>query len=178
VSPVLVLVSLTRDHGVDFTSGAATNTSLGVIPPPHPRRSVIHHTIRRRPPPPPAYSPDIRVIVERCRSGGGEEAAIALLPDIFATGVSEHALTTRTTMASGPGAGTHHHHDRGGRASASASASAQAYRVLLRSDGEDRRFNCRLCAVGTNGHGWRNARDVLRHLKRDHFGLRYNCSRW
>jgi hypothetical protein len=103
------------------------------------------------------------VVTERSRADGGEEGAIALLPDIFSDGVFEKALTRKMT--------------REEACKHSGGASTQVYRTLLRHD-EDRRVQCRLCAVGANGGGWKIARDVLRHLKRDHFGLGKHCSGW
>ena len=124
-----------------------------------------HSTIiyRRTPRPAAIYSPDIHVAIERCRANGGEENAIALLQVIFSDGISEKALIRQMTSEE---AGEH---NRG--------MSGQVYRMLLRND-DVGRFHCRLCPVGSNGGGWRNARDVLRHLKRDHFGLGDACKSW
>ena len=109
------------------------------------------------------FSPDIRIIAAHCRDGGGEERAIALLSDIFSDRVSENALTRKMTKEE-----AHKHHGR---------ASTQVYQMLLRGD-DDGRFHCRLCAVGANEGGWKKARDALRHLKRDHFGLGISCPGW
>ena len=56
-------------------------------------------------------------------------------------------------------------------------AQGQIFLVVLRVD-EGGRYHCRLCAVGANEGGWRCAKDVLRHLKRDHFGLGTRCDSW
>ena len=112
---------------------------------------------------PAVYTPDIQLVAQRCRARGGEEDAVALLPDIFSTGLSEDALTrkmTRDDARKYPGR-----------------APTQAYRMLLRGDTAGR-SHCRLCPIGANANGWKNARDVLRHLKRDHFGLARGCTRW
>ena len=127
---------------------------------PHSCSTVIH---QRKPRPAAAYSPDIQVTVARCRADGGEKAAINLLQDIFTGGVSENALTRKMTREE---AREHH----GG-------ISTQVYRMLLR-DGKAGRYHCRLCRVGANEGGWKNPRDVLRHLKRDHFGLGGTCTSW
>jgi hypothetical protein len=126
----------------------------------HPYATVVYRKTRR---PPAEYSSNIRVVEERCRAEGGEEDAIALLPDIFSDGISEAALTRKMTREE---AGKH-----------SGRASTQVYQILLRED-ESGRAHCRLCAVGANEGGWKKARDVLRHLKRDHFGLGKGCPRW
>ena len=125
--------------------------------------NIVYRKTRR---PPAAYSPDIQVVAESCRTDGGEEHAIALLPDIFSGEVSERALTRKMTREE---ARKHRHHQSG--------ASTPVYRMLLHSD-DAGRSHCRLCAVGANQNGWKNAKDVLRHLKRDHFGLVHVCPRW
>ena len=127
---------------------------------PHMYDNLVYRKTRR---PPAAYSPDIRTVAEGCRADGGEERTIALLPTIFSSGISDKALTRKMTREE---ARKHH----GG-------ASTQVYRMLLRMD-ERGRFHCRLCAVDANENGWKNARDALRHLRRDHFGLANVCPRW
>ena len=127
---------------------------------PHIYDNVVYRKTRR---PPAEYSPDVGIVVEGCRADGGEEHAIALLPVIFSGGISEKALTRKMTREE---ARKHHN-----------GISTQVYRMLLRSD-KTGRFHCRLCAVGANQNGWKNAKDVLRHLKRDHFGLVNVCQRW
>jgi len=102
-------------------------------------------------------------VEEQCRADGGEENAIALLTGIFSDGIFEKALTRKMTREE---ARKHH-----------GSTSTQVYRMLLRSD-EAGRFHCRLCAVGANMGGWKEQRHVLRHLKRDHFGLGDTCTIW
>jgi len=126
----------------------------------HKYDNVAYRKTRR---PPAAYSPDVRIVAEGCRADGGEEQAIALLPRIFSVGVSEKALTRKMTREE---ARKHR-----------SPTFTQVYRVLLRSDSAGR-FHCRLCAIGANEGGWKNAKDVLRHLKRDHFGLVNVCPKW
>jgi len=53
----------------------------------------------------------------------------------------------------------------------------QAYRALLAPTPEDR-FRCRLCHEGANAMSWKHPRDVVRHLRRDHFGLGDACQNW
>ena len=113
--------------------------------------------------PPAIYSSDIQVVVERCRADGGEENVICLLQDIFSDGISEKALTRKMTIEEA------RKYD--------AAAPTQVYRRFLRED-EAMRFHCRLCAVDADGCAWKNPRDALRHLKRDHFGLGHTCEQW
>jgi len=61
---------------------------------PHMYDNLVYRKTRR---PPAAYSPDIRVVAEGCRADGGEEHAIALLPAIFSSGISDKALTRKMT---------------------------------------------------------------------------------
>jgi hypothetical protein len=122
--------------------------------------NVVYRKTRRAP---AAYSPDVRVVAEGCRADGGEEDAIALLPQIFSSGILEKALTRKMTRVE-----SRKHH---------CGAFTQVYRMLLRSDNAGR-FHCRLCAIGANQGGWRHAKDVLRHLKRNHFGLVNVCPKW
>lgn len=134
---------------------------MGTVVTPHIRDNIVYRKMSR---PPAAYSPNVQVVAEGCRADGGEEHAIALLPRIFLNGISEKALTRKMTREEA-------------RENHSSRAFTQVYRMLLRSD-EAGRFHCRLCAIGANHNGWKNARDVLRHLKRDHFGLVKICPRW
>ena len=134
---------------------------MSTVMAPHKYDNIVYRKTRR---PPAAYSPNVRVVAEGCRADGGEEHAIALLPKIFANGISEKALTRKMTREEA----RKHHNSR---------AFMQVYRMLLRID-EAGRFRCRLCAIDADQNGWKNARDVLRHLKRDHFGLEKVCPRW
>jgi len=126
----------------------------------HPCANAIYRKTRR---PPAEYSADIGVVVKRCRANGGEEDAIALLPEIFIDGISGEALIRNMTSEQ---ARKH-----------SGGTSTQVYRTLLRGD-DAGRVHCRLCAVGADEGGWKNPRDALRHLKRNHFGIGDTCIQW
>ena len=132
-------------------------TLIGMRIPPH------FPVYRKRSRPAAVYSADIRVTMARCRDDGGEEDAIALLQVILSGGISEKALIRKMTREEA------REHNGG--------MSTQVYRVFLRND-DVGRFHCRLCHAGANEGGWKNARDVLRHLKRDHLGLGYACTSW
>ena len=109
------------------------------------------------------YTPDIRELQARCLASGGDSEAVDLLPCIFSQEISQEALLRPLTGIEA------HHHTEG--------IPSRAYRILLRVD-EENRFHCRLCAVNGDEGGWKRARDVLRHLKRDHFGLGNYCEMW
>ena len=56
-------------------------------------------------------------------------------------------------------------------------APGQIFLVVLRVD-EGGRYHCHLCAIDATEGGWKCAKGVLRHLKRDHFGLGTCCDHW
>jgi hypothetical protein len=109
------------------------------------------------------YTPIVELVQARCVVDGGDPAAIGLLRSIFSGGISVNALTRRMT--------------RDEAREYNCGAPGEMFRGLLRND-EDKRFRCRLCAVGADEGGWKQARDALRHLKRDHFGLGVRCHQW
>ena len=49
--------------------------------------------------------------------------------------------------------------------------------MFLRGD-KEKRHRCRLCAVGADEEGQKYAKDALRHLKPNHFGLGTRCDHW
>jgi hypothetical protein len=126
----------------------------------YPLGTVIY---RKRPRPAETFDGDVIQVQARCAARGGDPAAIALLPVIFPDGISQNALTRQMTSNE---SGEYH-----------SGHSGQVYRIILRID-EEKRFRCRLCAVGSDERGWKHARDALRHLKRDHFGLGDRCNAW
>ena len=119
---------------------------------------------RKHPRPAATFDANMLQVQTRCASAGGDPAAIGLLPVIFVEGITQAALTRPLTRSEA-------FDYYGGR-------TGQVYRVLLRVDEEDKRFHCRLCAIGDDEGGWKHAKDALRHLKRDHFGLGTQCDCW
>ena len=120
-------------------------------------------SFRKRARPAAEYTPDIQLIQARCLADGGDPEAVKLLPSIFTDDISIKALTRRMTRDE---AREYNH-----------GAQGQIFLVVLRID-EGKRYHCRLCATDANEGGWGSAKDVLRHLKRDHFGLGTRCDRW
>ena len=125
------------------------------------RPSILVYRKPRRPA--AEYTSDIRELQVRCLAGGGDPEAVDLLPCVFPQEISQEALLRPLTGIKA------HHHTEG--------TPSQAYRILLRVD-EENWFHCRLCAVNADERGWKSARDALRHLKRDHFGLGNYCEMW
>jgi len=118
---------------------------------------------RKKTRPAAAYTRDMELVQARCITDGGDPAAVNLLRATFPDGISTKALTRRMTRDE---AREYNH-----------GASGQMYRVFLRI-GEGNRFRCRLCAADADEGGWKQAKDALRHLKRDHFGLGTCCDHW
>jgi hypothetical protein len=119
---------------------------------------------RKSPRPAATFDANVTQVQTRCTGAGGDPAAIGLLAVIFVDGITQKALTRQLTSSEA----VDYHGSRPG----------QVYRVLLRVDEEEKRFRCRLCAIGADEGGWKHAKDALRHLKRDHFGLGTQCDRW
>ena len=126
----------------------------------HPFSTISY---RKQPRPAATFVANVIQVQAQCAGTGGDPAAIGLLPAIFVDGITQKALTRQLTNSE---ACDYHNGSAG-----------QVYRVLLRVD-EDERFHCRLCAIGADEGGWKHAKDALRHLKRDHFGLGTHCDRW
>ena len=120
-------------------------------------------SFRKKTRPAADYTPNLGLVQAHCIADGGDPATINLLHIPFADGISTEALTRRMTRDEA------RKYNQG--------ASGQAFRMFLHAD-EENRFHCRLCAVGTDEEGWKQARDALRHLKREYFGLGFRCNRW
>jgi len=120
-------------------------------------------SFRKKTRPAADYTPDLGLVQAQCIADGGDPAAISLLQTVFADGILTNALTRHMTRDE---ARKYNHGVPG-----------QVYRVLLRADDESR-FRCCLCASDADEGGWGCAKDALRHLKRDHFGLGTRCDRW
>ena len=120
-------------------------------------------SFRKKARPAAEYTPDLALVRAHCTADGGDPAAIGLLQTVFADGILADALTRYMTRDE---ARKYNH-----------GAPGQVYRVFLRAD-NGKRFHCRLCASDADEGGWEYAKDALRHLKRDHFGLGTRCDRW
>ena len=132
----------------------------------HSRATIRPYTrvsFRKKTRPAADYTPNVESVQARCVADGGDPAAVRLLRTTFAGGISTNALIRRMTRDE---AREYNH-----------GAPGQMFRAFLRVD-KEKRFRCRLCAVDADEGGWKQARDALRHLKRDHFGLGTRCDRW
>ena len=115
---------------------------------------------------PVGYEGDLVLLQQRCRKQGADEGAIELLAKVFVDGVSLEALTRPLTNSAMEtvefGVST-----------------GKVYTAFLAPTEEEEgvapRYVCRLC---DGGQAWKHSKDVLRHLRRDHFGLARVCKKW
>ena len=115
---------------------------------------------------PVKYEGNLERLKQRCREHGADEGAIDLLGKIFADEVSEVALTRSLT-------------DAEAETGEFGIVTGKVYTAFLEpideGEGAAPRYICRLCH---SDQTWRHAKDVVRHLKRDHFGLAHPCDKW
>lgn len=140
----------------------------------HPYHNSITLVNRRKARQPAAtFEPNIITLQDRLRKEGGDHDAVKLAERVFSNGVTLGALTRRQTREEaaqqvfGQGGGPVY----------------LAFLETLPLDVRENpalwtRFRCRLCPNNVDAISWRHHRDVLRHLKRDHFGLGEMCFQW
>jgi len=177
-----------RSHFFHCTNGNMSNQIFFGRPPANcsdAGRPVVRHKLSPRPRihpvlenhswrkrmPAKSCEPDPLKLQDRCRREGGDPDVVAMIPKVFSKGVDLKALTRlRTaeevasrTFGKGPG---------------------PVYLVFLEvlPDQGGRygqpRYGCRLCSSLGEGYSWKNQRDVLRHLRRQHFGVGDRCDTW
>ena len=112
------------------------------------------------------YESDLGKLQDRCREGGGDEAVVNHLPAIFKDGVSAEALSRQMTEQ-----------EINQHVFGVWPRRTQVYRALLgqETEGTSHHHTCRLCREGTRWP-YRNAKDVLQHIKRCHLGCEGNKS--
>ena len=116
---------------------------------------------------PVSYEGDVVRLQHRCREKGVEESVVTLLGKIFADEVSLEALIRPLT-------------DVEVETKEFGIETGKIYTAFLKYTNEasvDPRFICRLCHVQSK-QTWKHSKDVLRHLRRDHFGLADVCKQW
>ena len=140
----------------------------------HPYHNSITLVNRRKARQPAAtFEPNIITLQDRLRREGGDYDVVKLIERVFSNGVTLGALTRRQTREEaaqqvfGQGGGPVY----------------LAFLETLPLDERENpaswtRFRCRLCPNNVDAISWRHHRDVLRHLKRDHFGLGEMCLQW
>jgi len=128
---------------------------------------------RRKRMPAVKHEPDASKLQQRCSRDGGDPNAIRLISKVFSEAVTLSALTRQKTaeevasQAFGQGPG-------------------QVYLGFLETIHVDEngdeyggfRYRCRLCPSYSKAASWKHERDVLRHLRKHHFGLAKECEQW
>jgi len=152
-------------------SGEPINQQIGPIRSNKTNRRQLSKPYKRptsapRKPLPITYERNLVRLQQRCKRQGADEGAIGLLGRIFANEVSLEALTRQVT-------------DTEAEIKEFGIDNGKVYNALLgyldEEDGVVPRHNCRLCHSEKT---WKHPRDVLRHLRRDHFGLADICEQW
>ena len=114
---------------------------------------------------PVTYEGNLVRLQQRCRRQGADEGAIGLLGKVFASEVCLEALTRLPT-------------DEEVETEEFRVETGRVYITFLETTNEEGvmpRYICRLCHADKT---WKHSRDVLRHLRRDHFGLADVCNKW
>jgi hypothetical protein len=106
------------------------------------------------------FEADLLKLKARLRAQGADELAVGLCDQIFKDGVTKEALVERMTREQCAGLGV-----RDGK----------QFKRFLHWNYEVGRHQCRLCSPGKT---YKNSRDALRHLFKDHFSLGFECEQW
>lgn len=133
--------------------------------------SVWHCTRRGHRLPAADYESNIARLQERLRREGANLDAVALIQSIFPNGVTLDALTRRRTR------------EEAIQEASFSQGAGPVYLAFLDSVhstlGESgTRYQCRLCPIKGEIITWKYHRDVLRHLRKEHFGLGEKCPHW
>jgi hypothetical protein len=140
----------------------------------HPYNNTISLLNRRKArQPAAAFEPNIIRLQARLLREGADQDAVKLVERVFSKEVTIEALARRQTREEaaqqvfGQGGGPVY----------------LAFLEALPLSERDNsalwaRFRCRLCPNIVDAPSWKHQRDVLRHLKRDHFGLADLCLQW
>ena len=145
--------------------GPKYNDNSGKEQEPEPSQRLIPSATRKTRP--VSYEGDVVRLQQRCRQKGADESVIPFLGKIFADEVSLEALVRPLT-------------DAEVESKEFGIETGKIYTAFLKytnDAGVDPRFICRLCHVQSK-QTWKNSKDVLRHLRRDHFGLADICKQW
>jgi hypothetical protein len=107
------------------------------------------------------YESNVGKLQDRCREDGGDEGAVNHLAEIFKDGVNPEALGRQMTEE-----------EVNQQLFGVWRKRTQVYRVLLEqeTEGSSVHHTCRLCRKGTR-RPYRNAKDVLPHIKTCHVGF-------
>jgi hypothetical protein len=114
---------------------------------------------------PTQFEGDIAKLITRLLAKGANKQVVELCNTVFKNGITIEALEERMTREQCEGLGV-----RDGK----------QFRLFLQlvvgANGQmTGRHRCCLCSPGKE---YKNHRDALRHLLKDHFGLSFRCGRW
>lgn len=129
---------------------------------------IQSHNAGRRSLPAEEFEANISRLADRLTIQGADRPVVELCSAIFAQGVSLKALKERMTRKECEKHGLR---------------SGMRYRMLLHVVRMMKgrvlmdRHVCRLCRPG-GAADYKNHRDALRHLLRDHFGIGFQCTQW
>ncbi len=153
-------VSPKSNHQIGPDRSGRTHTRRESKPYQHPTPSVTRKTR------PVKCQDNLARLQQGCRKQGADEDAIGLLGKVFANEISQAALTRSLT-------------DEEVETKELGIVTGKVYTAFLEPTDEGRgappRYICRLCH---SDQTWKHAKDVVRHLKRDHFGLADTCKKW
>ena len=123
--------------------------------------------------PPALFEPNIRKLQQRLFLEGADLEAIKLVKRVFSNGVTMEALTRRLTREEAA------LHTFGCRAGPLYLAFLEPILPPDKANGALLcRYQCRLCPSDGKAPTWKYHRDVLRHLRKEHFGLGEKCHTW
>ena len=160
-------INISRKNGKPVSSNQQIGPDRGIRT--HPRREsnpyqrpTLSVTRKSRP---VKHEDNLERLQQRCRRQGADEDAVCLLGKVFVNEVSEKALTRSLTDEV--------------ETEELGIVTGKVYTAFLEptdeGEGAVPRYICRLCH---SDQTWKHAKDVLRHLKRDHFGLADTCNKW
>ena len=167
-SDIDVNVDIARKNGKPVSSNQQIGPNRGIRT--HPRRESNPYqrptsSVARKTRP-VKHEDNLERLQQRCRKQGADEDAIGLLGKVFANEVSKKALTRSLT-------------DEEAETKELGIVTGKVYTAFLEptdeGEGAVPRYICRLCH---SDQTWKHAKDVVRHLKRDHLGLADTCNKW
>ena len=105
------------------------------------------------------FEPDVAVLSARLLAEGATPESVNLLQKVFPELVSAEALIAPLSKGS----------------------TMKKWHILIERTKDDKRpsytYSCRLCPPGNQG-SYKDSRNILRHLRKDHFGLAFVCKYW
>jgi hypothetical protein len=148
-----------RSTDVDVGEGGIANTRSGVQADRRP--SGVGRA--RGPVRPVGFEGNTAKLKARLLSKGADETVVELCDEVFKNGVTIEALEERMTREQCEGLGV-----RDGK----------QFRQFLETAGRANGRMAHRCRLCPRGKEYKNHRDALRHLLKDHFGLSFNCEVW